>query len=224
MAAECGNSAHEKPTKGSGTRLNAARGSRYDDDRNVFRGDLSRHLSVAAAPGRSRGRNQLHEIFNRHFDEFCEQYETRYAKKYRRFRVERIEHAGRRFCTCGDYLQGVAQIRCTNLNRGHDYFRPFSCNGFYLCPLCSQKRPLLFAEFLADEVLLDLPHRRFVFTQAACASGSRRERPAMPKALRPFFRHERRPVHRGGFSHPSVPAGSRGLPGPAVTAPCSLAP
>ena len=48
-------------------------------------------------------------------------------KKYGRFRSERIEHVGRRFCTCGDYLHGVARIRCTNPNCGHDYFRPFSC-------------------------------------------------------------------------------------------------
>ena len=57
-------------------------------------------------------------------------------------------------------------------------FRPFSCKGFSLCPSCSQKRTLLFAEHLTSEVLLDLPHRQFVFT--------------MPKALRPFFRHDRR--------------------------------
>ena len=57
-------------------------------------------------------------------------------------------------------------------------FRPFSCKGFYLCPTCSQKRTLLFAEHLTNEVLLDTPHRQFVFT--------------MPKALRPFFRHDRR--------------------------------
>ncbi len=43
---------------------------------------------------------------------------------------------------------------------------------------CSQKRTLLFAEHLTNEVLLDLPHRQFVFTR--------------PKALRPFFRHDRR--------------------------------
>jgi hypothetical protein len=67
---------------------------------------------------------------------------------------------------------------CTNPGCGHDYFRPFSCKGFYLCPSCSQKRTLLFAEHLTNEVLLDLPHRQFVFT--------------MPKALRPFFRHDRR--------------------------------
>ena len=140
-------------------------------------------VSVAAgqAPGSRyvpRGRNELQEVFDRHFDEFCDQYEERYAKKYGRFRSERIEQVGRRFCTCGDYLQGVARIRCTNPDCGHDYFRPFSCKGFYLCPSCSQKRTLLFAEHLTDEVLLELPHRQFVFT--------------IPKALRPFFRHDRR--------------------------------
>jgi len=107
-----------------------------------------------------------------------EQQLKRLKKKYGRFRSERIEHVGRRFCDCGDDLQGVARIRCTNPDCGHDYFRPFSCKGFYLCPSCSQKRTLLFAEHLTDEVLLDLPHRQFVFT--------------MPKALRPFFRHDRR--------------------------------
>ncbi|MDA3947963.1 MAG: transposase, partial [Spirochaeta sp.] len=99
---------------------------------------------------------------------------------------------GERFSTCGDYLQGVARIRCTNPECGHDYFRPFSCKGFYLCPRmqgratnevsdqasCSRKRTILFAEHLTNEVLLKLPHRQFVFT--------------MPKALRPFFRHDRR--------------------------------
>ena len=69
---------------------------------------------------------------------------------------------GRRFCTCGDYLHGVARIRCTNPNCGHDYFRPFSCKGFYLCPSCSQERTLLFAEHRTDEVLLDVPHRQLL--------------------------------------------------------------
>ena len=56
--------------------------------------------------------------------------------------------------------------------------RTFSCKGFYLCPSCSRKRTILFAEHLTKEVLLSLPHRQFVFT--------------VPKALRPFFRHDRR--------------------------------
>jgi len=125
-----------------------------------------------------RRKNPLHEIFERHFSKFCDEYEDRYAKRYGLFRLERIQSVAEKFCTCGDYLQGIARIRCTNPECGHDYFRPFSCKGFYLCPSCSQKRTLLFSEYLTQEVLLDLPHRQFVF--------------AIPKALRLFFRHDRR--------------------------------
>lgn len=53
---------------------------------------------------------------------------------------------------------------CSPMHPGHDYFRPFSCKGFYLCPSCSRKRTILFAEHLTNEVLLNLPHRQFVFT------------------------------------------------------------
>jgi hypothetical protein len=46
-----------------------------------------------------------------------------------------------------------------------------------LCPSCSQKRTLLFAEFLSENLLLRLPHRVLTFT--------------VPKLLRPYFRHDR---------------------------------
>jgi hypothetical protein len=134
--------------------------------------------TVAKARYIPRGRNQLHTIFERHLEEFCDVYDERYAAKYGMFRLDHIRDICERFLTCGDYRLGVARIRCTNPACGHDYFRPFSCKGFYLCPSCSQKRTLLFAEHLTNEVLLDIPHRQFVFT--------------MPKALRPFFRHDRR--------------------------------
>jgi hypothetical protein len=95
-----------------------------------------------------RGRNELHTIFERHFADFCEHYEEKYAATYGRYRLERIQQIGERFCTIGDYLKGVARVRCTNrecglvgafgicstMHPGHDYFRPFSCKGFYLCP------------------------------------------------------------------------------------------
>ena len=136
---------------------------------------------------------ELHTICERHFGA---QYDEKYAATYGRYRLERIQQIGERFCTCGDYLQGVARIRCTNpecglvgafgtcsaMHPGHDYFRPFSCKGFSLCPPCSRKRTILFAEHLTNEVLRNLPHRQphrqFVFI--------------VPKARRPFFRHDRR--------------------------------
>lgn len=143
------------------------------------------YVSPAVAPETAaakryvpHGRNELHTIFERHFVDFCQQYDDKYAATYGMYRIERIQQIGERFSTCGDYLQGIARIRCTNPECGHDYFRPFSCKGFYLCPSCSRKRTILFAEHLTDGVLLRLPHRQFVFT--------------MPKALRPFFRHDRR--------------------------------
>ena len=55
---------------------------------------------------------------------------------------------------------------------------PFSCKVFQLCPSCDQKRALLYAEYLAEDLLLDLPHRQFVFT--------------IPKILRPYFKSDKR--------------------------------
>jgi len=68
----------------------------------------------------------------------------------------------------------------------HECFRPFSCKGFNLCPSCSQKRTLLFAEYLDEQLLFTLPHRQFVFTHwsGRCTD--------LPKALRVFLRHDQR--------------------------------
>ena len=80
------------------------------------------------------------------------------------------------FTGCADWSKGLARIRCPDC--GHSYFRPFSCKVFHLCPSCDQKRTLLYAEYLAEDLLLDLPHRQFVFT--------------IPKILRPYFKADKR--------------------------------
>ena len=50
------------------------------------------------------------------------------------------------------------------------------CKGFYICPSCSQKRTLLFAEYLDEQLLITLPHRQFVFLiRRAAAALARRE-------------------------------------------------
>ena len=67
--------------------------------------------------------------------------------------------------------------KCTNPHCGYEYFRPFSCKSWYLCPSCNQKRLLLFSEHLSENVLLKLPHRQFVFT--------------LPKLLRVYFKYNR---------------------------------
>ena len=76
-----------------------------------------------------RGKNQLHAIFEKHFSDFCDQYQDRFGQKYGRYHLPRIEGVGERFGKCGDYRYGVARIGCTNPECAHDHFRPFSCKG-----------------------------------------------------------------------------------------------
>ena len=138
-------------------------------------------LSLAPVTKRAyqpRGISALQLLFKEHFQSLADQYEDKYAIIYGRFRIKRIIEVVEKFILCGDYSQGVARIQCTNPDCKHEYFRPFSCKGFYFCPSCSQKRTLLFSEYMNERLLLALPHRQFVFT--------------FPKLLRPYFRHNRR--------------------------------
>ena len=129
-------------------------------------------------PYNPRGRTVLHEIVVRHYQDFVRGYEEKYRETYGDFRFERIDRVIEQFRECGDYTKGIARIRCTNPECGNDFFRPFSCKSFYLCPSCHQKRTMLFAEHLTDQVLLALPHCQFVFS--------------IPKALRVFFKYDQR--------------------------------
>ena len=125
-----------------------------------------------------RGINALQLLFKKHFRRLADRYESKHAIIYGRFRIKRITEVVDKFILCGDYSQGVARIQCTNPDCRSEYFRPFSCKSFYFCPSCSQKRTLLFSEYMNQQLLLALPHRQFVFT--------------FPKLLRPYFRHDRR--------------------------------
>ena len=125
-----------------------------------------------------RGINVVQLLFKKHFQSSADQYEDKHALIYGRFRIKRITEVVEKFVLCGDYSQGVARIRCPNPDCKYEYFRPFSCKGFYFCPSCSKKRTLLFSEYMNERLLLALPHRQFVFT--------------FPKLLRPYFRHNRR--------------------------------
>ena len=134
----------------------------------------------ATPPGtyRQRGTSSLQRLFRAHFPELVARYDAEFATQLGKFRLERISKAVQRFLACGDYRRGIARIKCTNPDCGLEYFRPFSCSVFHLCPSCSQKRTLLLAEYINEQLLLRLPHKQFVFT--------------LPKVLRVFFRHHKR--------------------------------
>ena len=97
-----------------------------------------------------RRANILQGILRAHFEGFADIYDRQYARRYGRFHLERIAEAVTEFLRCGDYRFGVARPKCSNPSCACEMFRPFSCKTFYLCPSCSQKRTLLFAEFLSE--------------------------------------------------------------------------
>jgi hypothetical protein len=121
--------------------------------------------------------NSLQRLFRRHFAEFTARYQADYARRVGHSGLQQIIRAVERFLECGDCCKGVARIRCTNPDCRAEYFRPFSCKVFHLCPSCSQKRTLLFGEYMSERLLLRLPHRQMLFT--------------FPKLLHGFFRHHR---------------------------------
>jgi hypothetical protein len=133
----------------------------------------------ATPPGvyRQRGISSLQRLFRAHFPELVARYEAEFAKRLGTFRLDRISKAVEAFLQCGDYTRGLARVTCTNPRCTEEYFRPFSCKVFHLCPSCSQKRTLLFGEYLNERLMLLLPHRQVVFT--------------FPKVLRVFFRYDR---------------------------------
>ena len=124
-----------------------------------------------------RSRNVIQTILKNHFSDFEKRYDDHYADKYGKYRIIRIKQAVEKFIECGDYSKGIARIKCTNLVCDHEYFRPFSCKSWYLCPSCHQKRLLLLSEHLSENVLLTLPHSQLVLS--------------MPKALRIYFKNDR---------------------------------
>jgi len=64
--------------------------------------------------------------------------------------------------------KGVTCIRYTNADCRSEYFRPFSCEVFHLCPSCSQKGTLLFAEFMNEQLLRGFfRHHRALYGQIA---------------------------------------------------------
>ena len=124
-----------------------------------------------------REQNVIQKILKDHFSDFEEHYDDLYAKQYGKYRIIRIKEAVEKFLECGDYSKGIARIKCTSLRCDHEFFRPFSCKTWYLCPSCHQKRILLFSEHMANDVLLRLPHRQYVW--------------CIPKALRIYFRNDK---------------------------------
>jgi hypothetical protein len=108
------------------------------------------------------------------FEEFERVYPERFQQRYGYWRPV-IRSSIDKFLKCGDLKEGFARVRCKAC--GEEYFVAFSCRQRSCCPSCDQKRALLLAYRLKDEVLAEVPHLQWVFT--------------IPKRLRVYFRYDR---------------------------------
>ena len=119
--------------------------------------------------------SDLWRLMDRYFPTFQQVYDERYQAKYGFWRpvVERSVNA---FLQCGDLQQGFARVRCPDC--AHEMFVAFSCKQRCTCPSCHQKRALLAAIHVAEDVCFPVAHRQIVLT--------------IPKRLRLHTRFDRK--------------------------------
>jgi len=134
---------------------------------------------VREAPAVYRPRRPEQAWFYRlreeHFAEFALVHEERYERTDGPLRGV-VTRAVDAFLARGRQEFGFARVVCPECRA--EYLVPFSCRTRNFCPSCQQKRALLFAEKLREEILAPIAHRHLIFT--------------IPVALRGLFLRERR--------------------------------
>jgi len=105
--------------------------------------------------------SDLWRLMDEHFATFQQVYDDRYQAKYGFWRPV-VEHSVTAFLKCGDLHEGFARVRCADC--GHEMFVAYSCKQRCTCPSCHQKRALLTAIHVAEEVCFPVAHRQVVFT------------------------------------------------------------
>ena len=105
--------------------------------------------------------SDLWRLMDRHFETFRCVYDERFQVKYGYWRPI-VERSVRAYLRCGDLHEGFARVRCGDC--GHEMFVAFSCKQRCTCPSCHQKRTLLTAIHVAEEVCSPVAHRQVVLT------------------------------------------------------------
>ena len=135
-------------------------------------------LPCAKAPTLYRPRDprasDLWRLIDQYFETFQQVYDERFQAKYG-FRRPVIQRSVAAFLKCGDLQEGFARVRCPDCK--HEMFVAYSCKQRCTCPSCHQKRTLLTAIHVAEEICLPVAHRQVVFT--------------IPKRLRVHARFDR---------------------------------
>jgi ribosomal protein S27E len=118
--------------------------------------------------------SDLWRLIDEQFGTFQQVYDERYQAKYGYWRPI-VEQSVAAFLKCGDLQEGFARVRCPDCK--HEMFVAFSCKQRCTCPSCHQKRTLLTALHVAEEVCSPVAHRQVVLT--------------IPKRLRVHTRFDR---------------------------------
>lgn len=105
--------------------------------------------------------SDLWQLLDQHFDTFRQVYDERYQDKYGYWRPI-VQQSVAAFLKCGDLQRGFARVRCPDCK--HEMFVAFSCKQRCTCPSCHQKRTLLTAQHVAEEVCSPVAHRQVVLT------------------------------------------------------------
>ena len=119
--------------------------------------------------------SDLWRLMDRHFETFRRVYDERFQAKYGFWRPI-VERSVAAFLSCGDLHEGFARVRCPGC--GHEMFVAFSCKQRCTCPSCHQKRTLLTAIHVAEQVCAPVAHRQVALT--------------IPKRLRLHTRFDRK--------------------------------
>ncbi len=135
--------------------------------------------SVKPIQGEYRPRNPvstpLYKIVEDYWELFINSYDDKFQEKYGFFRPV-VESQIKKYLDCGILRNGFIRIRCPDCKE--EYLLPFSCKDRCLCPSCTAKRSISFAEFIVHEVIEPVPHRHLVFS--------------LPKIIRPYFKFNRK--------------------------------
>lgn len=119
-------------------------------------------------------RTLLYRVLFHYFEQFLQEYESRFERKYGYLRPV-VQEVVDKYLDCGNPKNGFARIRCSDC--GTERLIMFSCKIRGFCPSCHAKRIEEWGEWVRESLLLDVPHRQVVLT--------------IPKMLRIFFKYKR---------------------------------
>lgn len=120
-------------------------------------------------------RSVLYQIVSQFREELPIVWEDQFQQTYGVLRSEVLKALGE-YLNCGILSHGAARTYCDSCK--HSVLVAFSCKKRGICPSCSAKRAVLFAEQIYDSVLEKVEHRHIVFS--------------LPKRIRAFFRYDRK--------------------------------